>query len=108
MKRVLAMVATTALMALAVAAPAEARGRVFFGLNVGVPLYLGPPAYYYPPPAYYYPPPAYYPPPRVVYAPPAPPANCQIFRGDASIDASGQPFYGTACLQADGRWYIVR
>jgi len=113
MMRALALVATATLIALAAAAPAEARGRVYLGFNVGVPLYYGPPAYYYPPPAYYYPPPAYYyppPPPRVSYytPPPAPAANCRTFQGDASIDASGQPFYGTACQQADGRWYIVR
>ncbi len=104
MKRGLAMVA--ALVALAAAAPAEARGRVFLGFNVGLPLYYGPPAYYYPPPAYYYPPP-----PAYVYAPPPPPRvanNCRVFQGDASIDASGQPFYGTACLLGDGRWHIVR
>jgi hypothetical protein len=84
---------------------AEARGRVFLGFNFGVPVYGPPPAYYYPPPAYYYPPPpAYYVPP----APTATPApSCRTFNGDASVDESGQPFYGTACLQPDGRWHIV-
>ncbi len=78
----------------------------FLGLN------LGPPAYYYPPPRryyYYVPPPVYYvPPPPVVYAPPmATGPACRTFSGDATIDASGAPFYGTACLEADGRWHIV-
>lgn len=113
MTRALATIAATALIALGAAQSAEARSRVYLGFNLGVPLYYGPPAYYYPPPAYYYPPPAYYypPPPRVTYyvpPPPAPATNCRTFQGDASIDASGQPFYGTACLQSDGRWYIVR
>jgi hypothetical protein len=89
-------------------APAAAHGwhgghsRVFLGLNFGAPAYYYPPPYYY-----YYPPPVYYvPPPRVVYAPPPAPV-CHTFRGDATIDASGAPFYGTACLEADGRWHIV-
>jgi hypothetical protein len=75
--------------------------RFFFGFDAFPPYY----PYYYPPPAYYYPPPAYYAPP--VYAAPAPAQNCRQFNGDASMDASGAPFYGTACLQADGRWHIV-
>ena len=67
---------------------------------IGGALAAPPPADYAPPPVYYAPPPAAY------YAPPQP-RNCQTFNGDASIDASGAPFYGTACLQADGRWHIV-
>ena len=113
--------------------PAAAHGgstRVFLGFNVGVPVYGPPPAYYAPPPVYYYPPPpvyyapppayyapppAYYAPPPAVAEPPPPPApaaapqasGCRTFNGDASIDDNGQPFYGTACLQSDGRWHIV-
>src|SRR5579872_905384 len=87
--------------------PAAARTRVFLGFNFGVPAYAYyPPPVYYAPPAYYYPPPtAYYAPPAVVAAPSAP--SCRTFNGDASIDENGQPFYGTACLQSDGRWHIV-
>lgn len=50
---------------------AEARTRIFFGIGLP-PIYLGPPAYYYPapPPPYYYPAPTYAPP---AYAPPPPP-----------------------------------
>lgn len=98
-------------LALALPGVAQARSHVFLGFNFGAP------AYYYPPPVYYAPPPVYYapPPPVVIYQPPAPvyaaPAptvssNCRTFNGDATIDASGQPFYGTACLESDGRWHI--
>jgi hypothetical protein len=105
--------------------PAAAHGsggtHVFLGFNVGVPVY-GPPVYYAPAPVYYYPPPppvyyapppAYYAPPPAVVAPPPPPvaapqaSGCRTFHGDASIDDNGEPFYGTACLQSDGRWHIV-
>lgn len=102
----------------------SAQARVFVGVHVGVPLF-GPaypayayPAYYVPPPVYYAPP-VYYPP--AVYAPaavvtaPAPVATpaaqtgtCREFRGNATVDGRNQPFYGTACLEADGRWHIVR
>ncbi|HTP81461.1 MAG TPA: hypothetical protein VMQ11_00865 [Alphaproteobacteria bacterium] len=99
------------------ATPAKAdhgHSHVFLGFNFGVPAY---PAYYPPPPVYYPPPPVYYaPPPVVVYSPPAPvyaapapaPAapNCRTYNGDATIDASGKPFYGTACQGSDGRWHI--
>ena len=114
---------------------AEASGRVFLGLNVGVPAYgygYGPPAYYpapayYPPPAYYYPPPAYYGPPPVAAAPgqlppvalppvasaaPAAPGagqeNCREFQSTTVIGGQTQAVVGTACLQADGTWRIVR
>jgi hypothetical protein len=67
--------------------------------------------YYYmpPPPAYYYPPPpVYYAPPPAAYAPaPVPASYCREYRGDASIDSSGAPFYGRACLMPDGKWHIV-
>ena len=75
------------------------------------PGYPQAPGYYPPPPGYYPPPPAYYyPPPAAYYAPPAaaaPAPRCRTYNGDASLDDSGQPFYGTACLEADGRWHIV-
>ena len=93
--------------------PAAARSRVFFGLglNFGVPCcYYAPPPYYYYP-AYYPPPYYYYPPPPPAYYAPAPVAaapQCREWRGDAKNEQTGQPFYGTACLQPDGRWHIVR
>jgi len=101
-----------AVVALAVGVPAAAQARVFVGVGIGVPVYRP----YYPYPYYA---PAYYPPPAVVYAPPpvvvaptpvvapAPTSNCRQYRGDATVDGANQPFYGTACLQADGRWHIV-
>jgi len=102
------------LLALTASLPAAAHGhghggsRLFLGFNFApVPYYYGPPAYYYPPPVYYAPPPAYYYPPAAYVVPAAPPANCRTYRGDATVDGSGQPFFGTACLQADGRWHIV-
>jgi len=45
------------------------------------------------------------PPPRVV-APSALP--CVEYNGDAVVDATGEPFFGVACLGADGRWHIAR
>jgi hypothetical protein len=115
------------ILVLAASAPA-AQARVFVSLGFPFfPFYWGP-AYYYPPaPAYYYPPPYYYPPQQSYYAPDAypqaapesaaPPSqtvspssarNCRTYRGDAIIDSSGKPFYGRACLEADGRWHVVQ
>jgi hypothetical protein len=80
--------------------------RVYFSFGFG-PFFAPYPYYYYPPPVYYAPPPVYYvPAPTVVQAPAANP-YCRTFHGDATIDAKGRPFYGTACLQPDGKWYIV-
>jgi hypothetical protein len=103
------------LAAIAFSAPAVAQhhghghSRVFFDFDIFPPYYPGYYPGYYPPPAYYYPPPppVYYAPPVYAAPPPAPAQNCRRFNGDASLDASGAPFYGTACLQADGRWHIV-
>jgi hypothetical protein len=114
MRRYLNIVGLLAFVALAVGVPAAAQARVFVGVGIGVPVYRP----YYPYYAPYYAP-AYYPPPAVVYAPPpvvvaptpvvapAPTSNCRQYRGDATVDGANQPFYGTACLQADGRWHIV-
>ncbi len=107
--KVLTMLLLVGAAAFPAAAEAHGHGgtRVFLGFNFGYPAY---PAYYYPPPVYYVPPPPvvyYYPPPPVYYQAPAP-SNCRTYRGDATIDSSGQPFYGTACLGADGRWHIVQ
>jgi len=83
------------------------RTSVFLGFNFGAPAYYRPyyrPVYYYPPPVYYVPPP-----PPVYYAPTyyAPAPACRQFSGDATIDGSGRPFYGRACLGAGGLWHIV-
>jgi hypothetical protein len=59
-----------------------------------------------PQPAYYAPAPAM----TVIAAPlySAPwPDHCRVFRGNARIAGSGQPFYGTACWQPDGTWRVV-
>lgn len=130
MRRYLKIAAVLGVAALAVGVlPAAAQARVFVGVRLGGPVYG--PAYYGP--AYYpayYPAPVYYPPPAVVYAPqpvvvaptpvavtPAPAAapaptpaaasNCRQYQGNATVDGQNQPFYGTACLQADGKWHIV-
>jgi hypothetical protein len=107
-------------LALVASFPAAAHSRVFVGLGFGPFFVPGPyygyypwpyyPPYYYAPPYGYYPPPyAYYPPPPAAFRPPAPGASshCREYRGDAIIDGANQPFYGTACLQADGKWHIV-
>lgn len=117
------------LFALVVSAPAYAHVFVSFGFPF-FPFYYGP-SYYYPPAAYY-PPSYYYPPQQGYYAPPqgyapdahapgAPPQsapaeavspssskNCRTYHGDATIDSSGRPFYGRACLGSDGRWHVVQ
>lgn len=69
--------------------------------------YSGPPAYpvYVAPPVHYYPAyPTYAPPARVT---PSLSGQCTQFNGDATIDGSGTPFYGRACIFSDGRWHIV-
>ena len=104
--------------ALAVLVPPSADARGFVSLGIGIPLY--PP----PPPVIYAPPPAYYvPPPPVVYAPPPPPPayyappaaapiaaeqQCREYQSTAVINGQPQQTVGTACLQPDGTWRIVR
>jgi hypothetical protein len=122
------------LVAAGVATPNAAQARGFVSFGFGVPL-AGPPAYYYPPPAYYpgpayypapgyYAPPTYYVPPQADYypSPPAyaaPPAaaveeqagrdqTCREYQSTTTIDGRPQASYGTACLQPDGAWRIVR
>lgn len=107
--RILAVlaVAGAALAATDRPAAAHSHSHFFFGLNLSAPYAWGPPYYA---PAYYYPPPVVYapPPPAYYYPPPQPAAPaCRDFQGDATIDGRGTPFYGRACLQADGRWHIV-
>jgi hypothetical protein len=113
----------------------HSHSRVTIGLGFyGGPYYARPYPYYYRP--YYYPDYYYYAPPPVVYAPPpvvysAPPVvvtqpapmaatgtspsytapngqTCREFQSTALIGGQQQPVYGTACLQSDGAWRVVR
>ena len=84
--------------------------------------YYYPNYYYAPPPAYYAPPPVVYSAPPVVVTQPAPMAatgtspsytasngqTCREFQSTATIGGQSQPIYGTACLQSDGSWRVVR
>jgi hypothetical protein len=45
--------------------------------------------------------------PATAVASPSAAPDCRKFSGDATIDASRKPFYGSVCLEADGRWHIV-
>lgn len=71
-RRLAATTVLGAAIGAALALPAPAQARVFFGF--GFPgFYGGFPGYYGGPPAFFYPPPIYAPPPPpVVYAPPPP------------------------------------
>lgn len=84
-------------------------------------VYVAPPVYYYPPP-----------PPRVVYVEPRPApvyvqpsapvsygtvvpggplvdrTQCREYQSTAVVNGQQVPSYGTACLQPDGSWRIVR
>ena len=120
----LVLAGTAAVLALGFAGAAQAHGR---GSRASVYFSFGAPYYYYPPPRYYYPPPpvvyappppvVYAPPPPVVYAPPAPisaPAlsvaqeHCREYQAPAVVGGEPGNTYGTACLQPDGTWRIVR
>jgi hypothetical protein len=118
-------VAALTLGALFASQSAEARGRVGIGINLGFPFFLPPPIVYAPPPAYYpppppvvyAPPPAYYAqpsyaPPPPAYAPPtaagAPGQQCREYQSTAMINGQPQQTVGTACLQPDGTWRIIR
>ncbi|MDB5927157.1 MAG: hypothetical protein JWN13_6093 [Betaproteobacteria bacterium] len=63
--KMLLKLACVLLLMLGATFTAPAHARVFFGFNLGVPLY--PPPYYYPPPAYYAPPPVVVPTAPPVY-----------------------------------------
>jgi hypothetical protein len=128
MRRLLGVLAVLGIVtAAAMVAPSEAEARTRTFISVGAvfapapyyydygPRYYRPYRHYYPAPVYYVPPPpVYYAPapvyvaPAPVYAPPPAPRApyCRDYRGDAIIDGMNQPFYGTACLEADGRWHI--
>ncbi|WP_052401311.1 hypothetical protein [Muricoccus aerilatus] len=96
------LVAALLASALPLSAPAEARGGVFLGFGVGVPVYPAYP-YAYPPPAYYVPPyPAYaapYPAPYTAYVAPRPVGQacyagayvCPLERPMAAGDACACP-----------------
>ena len=80
-----------------------------------------PPVYYYPPPpprvVYVNPAPVYAPPPVVYQTPPqtlpggplavAQP-QCREYQSTAVVNGQQVQSYGTACLQPDGSWRIVR
>jgi hypothetical protein len=112
---------------------ASAHGsRTSFFVGVGVPCcyyrpyyrpyYYYPDYYYAPPPVVYAPPPVVYSAPPVVVTQPAPMAatgtspsytapngqTCREFQSTAVIGGQSQPIYGTACLQSDGSWRVVR
>ena len=112
-QRLCAAAAMAFAMAIAVASPATARTSV--SLHVGIPLYAGPPAYYYGPVYYgpaYYPPyayapaPVYYAPPPVYYAPPTAAATPNCSQGRWR-QADGSIVSGIACLQPDGNWRLA-
>lgn len=80
-----------------------------------------PPVYYYPPPRVVYapaPPPVYYaPPPAVVYQQPqtlpggplqAAQNHCREYQSTTIVNNQQVQSFGTACLQPDGSWRIVR
>ena len=82
------------------------------GCTVYQPAYPQP-AYSAPAPAYYAPPPVYYTPPPATAVPPvaqdqAPGQTCREYQSTTTIDGRPQRTYGTACLQPDGTWQIVR
>jgi hypothetical protein len=67
--------------------------------------------YFYATPIYPYPDPGALPiivaPPPGATVTPAPQQTCREYQGDAIVNGTNQPFYGTACLEADGQWHIV-
>jgi hypothetical protein len=98
--------------------PSRADARAFVAFGVGVPFFAAP-GYYYPPPVVAYPPPVYYGPPAVAYAPgaayapSAPVAQqsqqyCREYQTTSIINGRPQQVFGTACLQPDGTWRIVK
>jgi hypothetical protein len=101
----LLLAAFTAVLAGLLTLPSPASARVWIGF--GFPLFVGPPAYYYPPPAYYYPPPVYYPPPAyypppVAYQPP-PPQYCETGATVCPMEHSVPRGSACYCTTAQGR-----
>lgn len=123
MSRFFAVLALAVTALTAASLPASAHGsHVSVGIYAGYPAYPAYPAYYpyhhyrpyWGPRVVYTAPVVYAPPPPVYYSPaPAPTVTpsatqqCRKYNGDATIDGSGDPFYGTACVFTDGRWHIV-
>lgn len=129
-----AALSVSAMLAALIATPAEAHGRKRSHTSLSVVYHAGPyyrPSYrpyypydYYPPRVVYAPPPVYYaPPPPVVYqAPPAyygPPqtlpggplvsqTHCREYQSTSVVNGQTVASYGTACLQPDGSWRMVR
>jgi hypothetical protein len=72
---------------------------------------IGPAWYFYEVPVYPYPDPdstvIVWEGPETVIADPPDSTICNEFHGDAVINDTGEPFYGTACLGPDGLWHIV-
>jgi hypothetical protein len=90
-----------------------AHGGVVLGFSFGVPVYA------YPPPVYYAPPPPMVvyalPPPQPLEAVPTSPVysdqwgrSCREYQSTAVIGGLAQSVHGTACLQSDGTWQVVR
>ncbi len=90
------------------AAPAEA--RTFVSVGVGLPFFGPPPVVYAPPPVVYAPPPVVYAPAPApaAYAPAPASQTCREFQSTIQVNGQPQQSYGTACLQPDGTWRIVR
>ena len=125
------LAATAFLLGMAAIAPTQADTRVYIGVGGGgwhhrpyyyapyygyAPYYAPPPVVYAPPPTVIYQmPPVTYSAPTVVDAVPASPAytapsgqTCREYQTRVQIGSGQQPAYGTACLQPDGSWKIVR
>ena len=122
MSRFIAVLAFAATALIGASLPASAHGsHVSVGIYAGGPVYPAYYPYHYYRPYYrpYWGPSVVYAPPPVVYAPapvyynappamsPTPTQQCQSYNGNATVDGSGQPFYGNACLFTDGRWHIM-
>ena len=104
-----------ALAAVIVPAQAFAHGGARFGITLGLPLYFGPPPVVYTPPAVVYLPPSVgYTSEPIVAEPASPIASdqygryCREYRSEAVVGTVRQPIHGTACLEPDGTWRVVR
>jgi len=69
------------------------------------PLLFGAVPFYAPRPIYYYPADVTV---TTTLNLSAQPGECRPFQGDAVVDATGEPFYGTACFGPDFRWHVAR
>jgi hypothetical protein len=81
----------------AAAAPASARTYV----------YVDTPVYAYPPPVVYAPRPIYVAPaPAPIYVAPRP--TCRHYQTSVAVGGATRQVTGTACLQPDGSWRVIR